>query len=143
MTRPGDGPVAVTLTPIESSSVSYSHFTIDRVDMEMHVGSDRGGVEMWQMQFNAVHSLHLDRYAFRENLTEVVVQHLISDRKVRIKCRDLVRSLAIYRNKLAVQLTDKICVYESNPDDFYDLHFKLRKERISTANQPQLGKIIM
>ena len=66
-----------------------------------------------------------------ENLTEVVVQHLVTDRKVRIKCRDLVQNLALYRNKLAVQLTDKTCVYESSVDDTFDMHFRLRRERIA------------
>lgn len=107
------------------------------------IGSDAGGVEMLQMHFDAVHSLHLDRYAFRENLTEVVVHHLVTDRKVRIKCRDLVRSLAIYKNKLAVQLTDKICIYESNPEDFHDMHFKLRKERIPTTAHAQAKHNLM
>jgi intraflagellar transport protein 122 len=99
----------------------------------LYSGSDKGGIEMIQMHFDAVHSLHLDRYAFRENLTEVVIQHLVSDRKVRIKCRDLVKSLSLYKNKLAVQLSDKICIYESNADDLQDMHFKLRKERIPTS----------
>ena len=125
----------------ESSTHWYFRFHSIKSSVNNVLGSDRGGVEMVQMQFNAVHSLHLDRYAFRDNLTEVVVQHLVTDRKVRIKCRDLVRALALYRNKLAVQLTDKICVYESNPEDFHDMHFKLRKERISTVQHPQQGTI--
>jgi hypothetical protein len=33
-------------------------------------------------------------------------------RQVRIKCRDYVRKIAVYRDRLAVQLPDKVHVYE-------------------------------
>lgn len=98
------------------------------------VGSDDGHIELLQMSFDAVHALYKDRYAYRENLTEVVVHHLISDRKVRIKCRDYVQRLSLYKNKLAVQLSDKVCIYESNPDETQDMHFRLRRERIHASN---------
>ena len=31
------------------------------------------------------------------------MHHLVTDKKVRIKCKDLVQNLSLYRNKLAVQ----------------------------------------
>lgn len=40
----------------------------------------------------------------RENMTDVVVQNLVSNKKVRIKCRDLVKKIAIYKDRLAVSL---------------------------------------
>ena len=36
-------------------------------------------------------------------MTDVVVQHLLSNEVTRIKCRDLVKRIAIYRNRLAVR----------------------------------------
>ena len=42
------------------------------------------------------------RYAYRERLTDVVVQHLISDSMVRIKCREMIKKIAVYKNRLAV-----------------------------------------
>ncbi len=38
-------------------------------------------------------------------MTEVIVQHLMSEESARIKCRDLVKKIAIYKNRLAVRLT--------------------------------------
>lgn len=35
-------------------------------------------------------------------MTDVVVQNLVDNKKVRIKCRDLVKKIAIYKNQLAV-----------------------------------------
>lgn len=95
------------------------------------IGTDNGTIDMLQMNFTAVHSLHRDRYTYRDSLTEIIVHGLLIDRKVRIKCKDLVQKLAIYKNKLAVQFSDRVCFYESNPDDFNDFHFRLRKERMT------------
>ena len=71
-----------------------------------------------------------DRYTYRENLTEVIVQHFVTEKKVRIKCKDLIQNLSLYKNKLAVQLSDRVCIYESSPDNLEDMHFRLRKEKI-------------
>ena len=42
------------------------------------------------------------RYAFRERMTQVVVQNLLTEEMVKIRCRDLVKKIAVYRNRLAV-----------------------------------------
>ncbi len=34
-----------------------------------------------------VHGLYHERYAYRELMTDVIVQHLVTEQKVRIKCR--------------------------------------------------------
>jgi len=98
-------------------------------------GTDFGAIDTMQMTFDAVHALYRDRYAYRENLTEIIVHHLITDRKVRIKCKDLVRRVSLYKNKLAVQLTDRVCIYESNIEDSTDMHFR-SKEKIILGNKP-------
>lgn len=48
-------------------------------------------------------------------MTDVVIQHLTTEQRVRIKCRDYVRKLAIYRDKLAVQLPGRVIIYELAP----------------------------
>lgn len=37
-------------------------------------------------------------------MTDVIVQNLVTNKKVRIKCRDLVKKIAIYKDRLAVSL---------------------------------------
>lgn len=44
-----------------------------------------------QMTWNMVHDLYRDKYAYRENMTDVIIQHLVTNQKVRIKCKDLVK----------------------------------------------------
>ena len=59
-------------------------------------------------------------------MTDVVIQHLTTEQKVRIKCRDYVRKLAIYRDTLAVQLPQRVIIYELEPGAAADdMHYKV------------------
>ena len=74
------------------------------------VGCNDGTITMYQLVFSTVHGLYQDRYAFRENMTDVIIQHLITEQKVRIKCRDYVKKIAVYKDRLAVQLPDRVII---------------------------------
>ena len=76
-------------------------------------GSD-GSVTLYTVSLSTVHGLYRHLYAFRDNsagMTDVVVQHLLSGQRVRIRCRDYVRKIAVHRDQLAIQLPDRILVY--------------------------------
>jgi len=73
------------------------------------VGCQDGTVAYYQIMFSTVHGLYKDRYAYRDNMTDVIIQHLITEQKVRIRCRDLVKKIAIYRNRLAVSVLSLFC----------------------------------
>lgn len=76
-----------------------------------------GVVECYQISPTTVHGLYKDRYVYREGLTDVTVQHLITEEKVRLRCRDLVKKIAVYKNRLAVQLPEKVVIYELNTNE--------------------------
>lgn len=39
--------------------------------------------------------------------------------------RDYVKKIAVYKDKLAVQLSSKVVIYElANPDDPFDMHYQ-------------------
>ncbi|KAF8375552.1 daf-10 [Pristionchus pacificus] len=61
--------------------------------------------------FSTVHALYRDIYTHRNEMTDVTIQHLPSNTNVRIRCNDLVKKVAIYKNKLAVQLSNKTVIY--------------------------------
>uniref|UniRef100_A0A8C9MBV0 Intraflagellar transport protein 122 homolog n=1 Tax=Panthera tigris altaica TaxID=74533 RepID=A0A8C9MBV0_PANTA len=88
-----------------------------------------GTISFYQLIFSTVHGLYKDRYAYRDSMTDVIVQHLITEQKVRIKCKELVKKIAIYKNRLAIQLPEKILIYELYSDDSSDMHYRV-KERI-------------
>lgn len=96
----------------------------------MVVGCHNGSLAFYSLAFSTVHALYRERYAFRENMCDVIIQHLISGQKVRIKCRDLVHKIAIYRNRLAVQLPERVVLYELNSAENQPMHYRV-KEKIS------------
>ncbi|CAK0805676.1 unnamed protein product, partial [Prorocentrum cordatum] len=57
-------------------------------------------------------------------MTDVIIQHLVTEQKVRIRCKDYVKKIAVYRDRLAVQLPDKVLIYEVSHDDPVDMHYK-------------------
>lgn len=88
------------------------------------VGCNEGTVVMYQVVFSTVHGLYQDRYAYRDVMTDVIIQHLVTEQKVRIRCKDYVKKIAVYRDRLAVQLPDKVLIYEVSHDDPLDMHYK-------------------
>ncbi|VDM96734.1 unnamed protein product, partial [Thelazia callipaeda] len=78
------------------------------------VGCVDGTLASYRLMFSTVHGLHKERYAYRENMTDVVVQHLENQTSVVIQCSDLVRKVAVYHNQLAVQLTDCVKIYQQD-----------------------------
>lgn len=63
-------------------------------------------------------------------MCDIIIQHLVSNQKVRIKCRDLVNKIAIYRNRLAVQLPERVVLYELSSAENQPMHYKV-KEKIA------------
>ncbi|XP_066284975.1 intraflagellar transport protein 122 homolog [Branchiostoma lanceolatum] len=92
------------------------------------IGCQDGTIAYYQLIFSTVHGLYKDRYAYRENMTDVIVQHLLTEQKVKIKCRDLVKKIAIYKHRLAVQLPEKIIIYELYSDDSSDMHYRVKEK---------------
>jgi len=90
------------------------------------VGCGGGTITMYQLVFSTVHGLYQERYAYRENMTDVIVQHLMSEQKVRIKCRDYVKKIAVYKDRLAVQLPDRVIIYELMAEDVASMHYRVR-----------------
>jgi hypothetical protein len=61
----------------------------------------------------------------REHMTDVVIQHLTTEQKVRIQCHDYVKKLAVYKDCLAVQLPKRITVYQLKAGaDATDMRYK-------------------
>uniref|UniRef100_A0A8R1TUJ1 Intraflagellar transport protein 122 homolog n=1 Tax=Onchocerca volvulus TaxID=6282 RepID=A0A8R1TUJ1_ONCVO len=97
------------------------------------VGCVDGTLACYQLMFSTVHGLHKERYAYRENMTEVVVQHLANQTSIRIYCNDLVRKVAVYYNRLAVQLADRVEIYRLTTErDDGQLEYRL-VEKINRA----------
>lgn len=97
------------------------------------VARNDGTVSMHMLAFTTVHGLYKDRYAYRDSMTDVIVQHLLTDHKVRIRCKDYVKKIAVYKSRLAVQLKKRVLVYElGQGDDAHGMQYRVKK-RINEA----------
>nr|CDS15582.1 intraflagellar transport protein 122 [Echinococcus granulosus] len=107
------------------------------------IGCQDGTIRSLTYSLPIVHSFFRDRYAFREIITDVVIQHLVTEQRgrltfsvsrypARIKCRDVVEKIAVYRNRLAIQLSDRILIYESALDDAFDMHYRIQEKVMLT-----------
>jgi len=85
------------------------------------VGCNDGTITMYSLVFSTVHGLYRERYAFREYMTDVVVQNMVTEHKTRIKCRAYVKKIAIYKDRLAVQLPDRLYIYELTSDEMSEM----------------------
>ena len=45
-------------------------------------------------------------------LTDIVIQDMVSDKKVRLKCKELIKKVSLYKKTLAIQLQDKVLIYQ-------------------------------
>lgn len=92
------------------------------------VGCQDGTISIYHINFSTIHGLYKDRYAFRENMTDVVIQHLVTDQRARIKCRDHINKISVYFERLAIQLSDRVIIYELFHDDVSDMHYRIKEK---------------
>ena len=64
--------------------------------------TQEGSLALVTIDFDLVYSVHRERYAFRERMTDVVIQQLRTGEKIRIKCHEPVKNLALCRNRFVV-----------------------------------------
>ena len=89
------------------------------------VGTADGNLAMHQLMFSTVHGLYQDRYAYRDGMTDVIVQHMLTERRVRLKLHAYVKKISVYTNRLAVQLPDSVHVYElQEGGDQFSMHYR-------------------
>ncbi|XP_015239030.1 PREDICTED: intraflagellar transport protein 122 homolog, partial [Cyprinodon variegatus] len=90
-------------------------------------GCQDGTIYCYQLNFTTVHGLYKDCYAYRDSMTDVIVQDLITEQKLRIKFCELVKKIAIYKNRLAIQLPEKINICELKEDNSSTLNYSISK----------------
>uniref|UniRef100_A0A5K3FDK2 WD_REPEATS_REGION domain-containing protein n=2 Tax=Mesocestoides corti TaxID=53468 RepID=A0A5K3FDK2_MESCO len=97
-------------------------------EKQLVIGCQDGTIRSMQYFTPIVHSFYKDRYAFRDIITDVIIQHLVTEQKARIKCRDVVKKIAIFKNRLAIQLSDRVLIYDSAADDPFDMHYHIKEK---------------
>lgn len=98
------------------------------------VGSADGTVSSFQIIFNTVHGMHNDRYAFRQNMTDIIIQHMSTNQKAKIRCRDYIKKISVFKDILAVQLPGRICIYELYHDEQGSMHYRIKEKFVRKAD---------
>lgn len=56
-----------------------------RLCVSQVLGCQDGTIAFYQLIFSTVHGLYKDRYAYRDSMTDVIVQHLITEQKGNVR----------------------------------------------------------
>ena len=75
---------------------------VNPISKAIACSANNGTIALHNVEFNTVHGLYQDRYAYRELMTDVIIQHLVTETRVKIRCRDYIKKIAIYKDRLAV-----------------------------------------
>lgn len=102
--------------------------SVNPTNRAIFAGANNGQILLSNVHMSQVHGLYQERYAYRELMTDVIIQHLVTETRVKIRCRDYIKKIAIYKDRLAVQLNEKIIIYSVSPDDPYDMKYKAHKK---------------
>jgi intraflagellar transport protein 122 len=104
------------------------------------IASNDGTLCVMQLSYDNVYAFYGDRFAYRDNMTDVVITHLTTGQKAKIKCRDQVLKISVYKYRLAVQLPERCIVYELFHDENGDMHYRI-KEKIVKPNECTLFEV--
>lgn len=92
------------------------------------VGTEEGELSMHKLVFSTVHGLYQDRYVYRDFMTTVVVHHLSTDQKAVLNCNEYVKKVSIFKDRLAVQLPDRIVIYDLSFDAIQGINCKAKNK---------------
>lgn len=95
------------------------------------IGCQDGKITNLEITWDIVHGMYKDKYAYRENMTDIIIQHLVTNQKVRIKCKDLIQKVAVYKDRLAVQLPEQVIIYEPSGNS-EDMHYRVRNKLLKS-----------
>ena len=99
------------------------------LDKNKILGStNQGELVVYDVDFLSVHDMYNERYAYRDLMTDVIIQHLITETRVKIRCRDYIKRISIYKDRLAVQLPEKLIIYSVSNEDHTDMKYKAHKK---------------
>lgn len=76
-----------------------------------------GKILYYKLDFQVVHGIYNEKYAFRQNLLDIVLHDLITGTKLKIKCKKYIRKIAVYQDQVAALTTDKIIIYKIQNDE--------------------------
>ncbi|CAD8208598.1 unnamed protein product [Paramecium pentaurelia] len=96
-------------------------------------GTNDGDIVVQELLSENVTALYDDKFVQREQLTDAIILSMISNQKARIKCKELVKRVAIFKEKVAILCGIKVLIYTCviKGDDFMKYkQFKKFQKRV-------------
>lgn len=87
-------------------------------------GTNDGTISVIDMTATTVHCVYQDQYVFRDGMTNVVLNQMLLDRRMTIPCNDYICKLASYNDRLAVQFTERVVIFELSYDDDRNMRYE-------------------
>lgn len=69
---------------------------------ELAITTNSGLISFQQLAKKNIFSSYRELYARRDNFTDVIVENIAMNQKLRVKCKELVKKISIFKDKLAV-----------------------------------------
>lgn len=83
-------------------------------DLFASIATNDGNISQYKITPLTVHSLYQDKYACRDGLTDILVLSISVNSKIRVKCKELVKNVSIYKEKMAALLNERVLIYISS-----------------------------
>ena len=81
------------------------------------ITTNDGLISVREMSKKPIFSSYREIFATRDNLTDVVIENLLINQKLRLKCKELVKLIALYEDKLAVIQNERLLIYVTPSDN--------------------------
>ncbi len=73
--------------------------------------TNSGYITVHQLSKKNIFSSYHELYARRDNFTDVIVENIAMNQKLRVKCKELVKVISMFKDKLAVLQNERLLIY--------------------------------
>ena len=78
---------------------------------ELAITTNSGLISVQQLAKKNIFSSYRELYAKRDNFTDVIIENIAMNQKLRVKCKELVKRISIFKDKLAVLQNERLLIY--------------------------------
>ena len=78
---------------------------------ELAITTNSGLISVQQLAKKNIFSSYRELYARRDNFTDVIIENIAMNQKLRVKCKELVKRISIFKDKLAVLQNERLLIY--------------------------------
>jgi len=105
---------------------------VDPTSNKIAIGDDGGTLAISEITLAPLYSSYKEKYAFRSNMTDLLIQNVVSGKMTRLKGEQVIEKVSLYQSFLATKTLEEIRIYETSKYNTDGLRYQIR-ERIEKA----------